>query len=103
MGLLGDDVSATQAKDWGLIWDYFEDAELLEKSLELAERLANGPVEGLKAVTKAHDNALSVSLSNQLDYERDTQRIFLDRAEYKEGVKAFIEKRKPDFRNLKEE
>ena len=103
MGLLGDDISATQAKDWGLIWDYFEDAELLEKSLELAERLANGPVEGLKAVTKAHDNALSVSLSNQLDYERDTQRIFLDRAEYKEGVKAFIEKRKPDFRNLKEE
>ena len=103
MGLLGDDISATQAKDWGLIWDYFEDAELLEKSLELAERLANGPVEGLKAVTKAHDNALSVSLSNQLDYERDTQRIFLDRAEYKEGVKAFIEKRKPDFRNLNEE
>ena len=56
----------------------------------------------LKAVTKAHDNAMSVSLSEQLDYERDTQRIFLDRSEYKEGVMAFIEKRKPNFRDLKE-
>ena len=49
------------------------------------------------------DNALSVSLSDQLDYERDTQRVFLDRPEYKEGVMAFIEKRKPNFRDLKEE
>ncbi len=99
MGLLGDDITAPQAKEWGLIWDYFEDDQLLEKSLEIAERLANGPIEGLKAVAKAHENALSVSLSDQLDYERDTQKIFLDRPEYREGVKAFIEKRKPDFRN----
>jgi len=99
MGLLGDDITAPQAKEWGLIWDYFEDDQLLEKSLEIAERLANGPIEGLKAVAKAHENALSVSLSDQLNYERDTQKIFLDRPEYREGVKAFIEKRKPDFRN----
>ncbi|MFL2698275.1 MAG: enoyl-CoA hydratase/isomerase family protein [Gammaproteobacteria bacterium] len=99
MGLLGDDITAPQAKEWGLIWDYFEDDHLLEKSLEIAERLANGPIEGLKAVAKAHENALSVSLSDQLDYERDTQKIFLDRPEYREGVKAFIEKRNPDFRN----
>ena len=45
---------------------------------------------------------MSVSLSEQLDYERDTQRVFLDRSEYKEGVMAFIEKRKPNFRDLKE-
>jgi len=102
MGLLGDDISAEQAKEWGLIWDCFEDDQLLEKTNELAHKIANGPIEGLKAVTKAHDNAMSVSLSEQLDYERDTQRIFLDRSEYKEGVMAFIEKRKPNFRDLKE-
>ena len=72
------------------------------KTNELAHKIANGPIEGLKAVTKAHDNAMSVSLSEQLDYERDTQRVFLDRSEYKEGVMAFIEKRKPNFRDLKE-
>ena len=63
MGLLGDDISSQQAKDWGLIWDTAADEELLAKSIEIAERLANGPIDGLKAIVKAHDNALSVSLN----------------------------------------
>jgi 2-(1,2-epoxy-1,2-dihydrophenyl)acetyl-CoA isomerase len=76
------------------------DGELLSKSIEIAERLANGPIEGLKAIVKAHDNALSVSLNDQLDYERDTQEILLDKKEFKEGVSAFVGKRKPNFRDL---
>jgi len=100
MGLLGDDISSEQAKDWGLIWDSVSDEELLPKSLEIAERLANGPIDGLKAIVKAHDNALSTSLNDQLDYERDTQRILLDKKEFKEGVSAFVGKRKPNFRDL---
>jgi len=100
MGLLGDNISSEQAKDWGLIWDAVSDEELLSKSIEIAERLANGPIEGLKAIVKAHDNALSVSLNDQLDYERDTQEILLDKKEFKEGVSAFIGKRKPNFRDL---
>jgi 2-(1,2-epoxy-1,2-dihydrophenyl)acetyl-CoA isomerase len=100
MGLLGDSISSEQAKDWGLIWDAVSDEELLSKSIEIAERLANGPIEGLKAIVKAHDNALSVSLNDQLDYERDTQEILLDKKEFKEGVSAFIGKRKPNFRDL---
>lgn len=100
MGLLGDSISSEQAKDWGLIWDAVSDGELLSKSIEIAERLANGPIEGLKAIVKAHDNALSVSLNDQLDYERDTQEILLDKKEFKEGVSAFVGKRKPNFRDL---
>lgn len=100
MGLLGDSISSEQAKDWGLIWDAVSDGELLSKSIEIAERLANGPIEGLKAIVKAHDNALSVSLNDQLDYERDTQKILLDKKEFKEGVSAFVGKRKPNFRDL---
>jgi len=100
MGLLGDSISSEQAKDWGLIWDAVSDGELLSKSIEIAERLANGPIEGLKAIVKAHDNALSVSLNDQLDYERDTQKILLDKKEFKEGVSAFVGKRKPNFKDL---
>ena len=100
MGLLGDDISSQQAKDWGLIWDTAADEELLTKSIEIAERLANGPIDGLKAIVKAHDNALSVSLNEQLDYERDTQEVLLDKKEFKEGVSAFVGKRKPNFRDL---
>ena len=100
MGLLGDDINSQQAKDWGLIWDTAADEELLAKSIEIAERLANGPIDGLKAIVKAHDNALSVSLNEQLDYERDTQEVLLDKKEFKEGVSAFVGKRKPNFRDL---
>ena len=57
---------------------------------------------GLKAIVKAHDNALQVSLSDQLDYEKNTQRVLCDGEVFKEGVKAFLEKRKPNFRDIEE-
>ena len=49
----------------------------------------------------AHDNATNVSLDEQLEYEIKTQRVLCDEPAFKEGVLAFLEKRKPNFRNLK--
>jgi len=100
MGLLGDDISAKQAKEWGLIWDYYPDDQFIEETLKIANRLADGAIKGLKAVSKAHNKALSGTLSEQLDHERDTQRVLLDSEEFKEGVGAFLSKRKPNFRDL---
>ena len=100
MGLLGDDLSAELAKEWGLIWDCVPDDELISRANEIAERIADGPIEGLKAIVKAHDKALSGTLSEQLDYEKETQRVRTDSKEFKEGVSAFVEKRKPNFRDL---
>ena len=76
------------------------DDELMIRAMEIAEKIADGPIEGLKAVVKAHDRALSSTLSEQLDYEKETQRIRTDSKDFKEGVKAFAEKRKPNFRDL---
>ena len=101
MGLLGDDVSAKQAKEWGVIWDYYPDDQLMSEAHKLADRLADGAIKGLKEVSKAHFKALSGSLDEQFDYERDTQRVLLDREEFKEGVTAFLGKRKPNFRDIK--
>ena len=100
MGLLGEDISAQQAKEWGLIWDCVPDNELIVVCEEIANKLANGPTVGLKEIVKAHDKALSGTLSEQLDYEKEIQRVRLDSKEFKEGVSAFIEKRKPNFRDL---
>jgi 2-(1,2-epoxy-1,2-dihydrophenyl)acetyl-CoA isomerase len=100
MGLLGDDIPAIQAKEWGLIWDYYPDDQFMEETLKIANRLADGAIKGLKAVSKAHNKALSGTLSEQLDHERDTQRVLLDSQEFKEGVGAFLSKRKPNFRDL---
>ena len=100
MGLLGDDIPAIQAKEWGLIWDYYPDKQFMEETLKIANRLADGAIKGLKAVSKAHNKALSGTLNEQLDHERDTQRVLLDSEEFKEGVGAFLSKRKPNFRDL---
>ena len=98
IAMLGDDLSATDAKDWGLIWDCFPENQFMEKTIELADRLADGAIKGLKEISKAHSNALVNSLDQHLDYERDIQKILVDRPEFKEGVSAFLEKRKPNFR-----
>ena len=102
MALLGEDISASQAEAWGLIWKVFPEKDLLDEACKLAGRMADGAITGLKAIVKAHDNALQVSLSDQLDYERDTQRVLCDGAVFKEGVQAFLEKRKPNFRDIEE-
>ena len=100
MGLLGEDIPAKQAKEWGLIWDCVQDDELIQTAEAIAEKIADGPIEGLKSIVKAHDRALFSSLSEQLDYEKETQRVRTDSKEFKEGVSAFVEKRKPNFRDL---
>ena len=98
IAMLGDDLSATDAKDWGLIWDCFPENQFMEKTIELADRLADGAIKGLKEISKAHSKALVNSLDQHLDYERDIQKTLVDRPEFKEGVSAFLEKRKPNFR-----
>ncbi|WP_096255956.1 enoyl-CoA hydratase-related protein, partial [Pseudomonas aeruginosa] len=51
--LLGDKLPAETAKEWGMIWDVVEDAELKTKVTELAERLAKQPTFGLSLIKKA--------------------------------------------------
>ena len=101
LALLGDDLDAKQAYDWGLIWQVVEDEDLLPEAIKIAKRIANSAITGLKAVVKAHDKALASTLDEQLNYERDTQEIFCNKDEFKEGVRAFLEKRKPNFKDIK--
>ncbi len=97
---VGEDIDSSKALNWGLVWEVFPDNELKQKAIEYAIQLANGSITGLKAIVRAHDNALKNTLDEQLDYERDTQRILCDGDVFKEGVTAFIEKRKPNFRDI---
>ena len=53
LALLGDKLPAETAKEWGMIWDVVEDAELKTKVTELAERLAKQPTFGLSLIKKA--------------------------------------------------
>ena len=77
------------------------DEDLMDEAMKIASKMADGAIEGLKAIVHSHDNALISTLEDQLEYETKTQRVLCDAPPFKEGIMAFLEKRKPNFRNLK--
>ena len=96
--MLGDRISARQAADWGLIWQVVDDEELQSASRELAEHLASQPTRGLSLIKQAIYSSAGNDLDQQLDLERDLQRQAGQTKDYREGVAAFMEKRKPEFK-----
>ncbi|WP_151816324.1 2-(1,2-epoxy-1,2-dihydrophenyl)acetyl-CoA isomerase PaaG [Acinetobacter seifertii] len=98
LALLGDKLPAETAKEWGMIWDVVEDAELKEKVIELAERLAKQPTFGLSLIKKAIHQSSNNTFDEQMLLERDLQRIAGRSEDYREGVQAFMNKREPNFK-----
>jgi len=98
LALLGEKLSAEDAERWGLIWKALDDAALPEEAAGLARALAAGPTRGYGLIKKALAASWSNSLDAQLELERDLQREAGFSQDYREGVRAFLEKRKPEFR-----
>lgn len=97
LAMLGEKLSAQQARDWGLIWEVYED-ELFEANVTaLAEQLAERPGSSIALIKRALNRAADNTLAEQLQLEREFQRIAGQSDNYKEGVAAFMQKRKPDF------
>jgi 2-(1,2-epoxy-1,2-dihydrophenyl)acetyl-CoA isomerase len=97
LALLGDRLPADKAEEWGLIWKCVADEALMPEALSVAGRLAKGARLGFAYIKKALDAAELNSLSDQLDLERNCQRILCDTDDFKEGVRAFLEGRAPKF------
>jgi len=96
--MLGEKISAEEAEKMGMIYKVFPDEDFVEAASNIAKQLAQMPTLGL-AYTKT---LLSNSMISHLDDQLQDENIFQQRAgqtaDYKEGVKAFMEKRKPNFR-----
>ena len=97
LAMLAPQIKAEQAKEWGLIWDVVDDADLMKVATELARRLADGPTLSLARIKEAMNRASGHQLSQQLDLERDFQRELGYTDDYVEGVTAFAGKRAPRF------
>jgi 2-(1,2-epoxy-1,2-dihydrophenyl)acetyl-CoA isomerase len=95
LALTGDKLSATQACDWGLIWDLADDP--LAAATAMAQRLATMPTQALVATRALLHGAQTRSLDDHLGVERDTQSAMGATHDYIEGVTAFLEKRAPVF------
>lgn len=101
LALLAEPLTGEKAESWGLIWKCFPDDELIGQANELCQRLAAGPTYGLSLIKRALDASETNDLKTQLDLERDLQRSAGSSPDYAEGVKAFMEKRAPNFTGKK--
>jgi len=97
LALAGEPLSAEKAADWGLIWKCVDDDALDAEVDALAQKLASLPPLGLAAIKSIVRTTGTRTLDQELDLQRDEMRRLGFTADYREGVAAFLEKRKPTF------
>ena len=99
--LTAQPLPAERAAEWGMIWRCVADEELMPEAIGLCRKFAEAPTQGLALIKRALEASATNSLDEQLDLERDLQRDAVMSPDYAEGVRAFVEKRKPDFNGRK--
>lgn len=98
LSLLGDKLSAEQAEQWGMIWRCVDDEQLQDEAMKLAQHLATQPTQGLAYIKRAINSSSTNTFDEQLELERDLQRLAGRTEDYREGVQAFMNKRQPEFK-----
>jgi 2-(1,2-epoxy-1,2-dihydrophenyl)acetyl-CoA isomerase len=94
---LGLPLSAEQAASWGLIWQCVDDESLMSEAQALAMRLAAGPSLAYTAARELLASADRHELHEQLDLEAVMQGRMTATQDFREGVAAFRERRRPRF------
>ena len=96
--MLADKVMATEAEKMGMIYKVCADESLMEESLKVAKKLASLPTIGLGLTKRALNKSMTNDLTAQLALEDELQTAAGKTYDYNEGVTAFLEKRKPNFK-----
>jgi 2-(1,2-epoxy-1,2-dihydrophenyl)acetyl-CoA isomerase len=97
LAMLGEKLSAPQALEWGMIYAVAAPEALLERAGALAGRLAGMATRGLGLTKRGFEVGFGQGLDAQLAFEESLQRAAGATADYAEGVRAFVEKRKAVF------
>jgi len=97
LALLAEPLGAEKAEDWGLIWKAVDDNALMAEAEKLCAHFATAPTYGLSLIKQALNASETNGLAAQLDLERNLQRQAGLHEDYREGVRAFLAKRKPTF------
>jgi len=94
---LGESISGQDAAQMGMIWKCIEEDQFESGINDILKRLSMGPTRAFPRARQAFDAAIRNSLPEHLGYEAETQRELCNSPEFKEGVQAFQQRRKPDF------
>jgi len=97
LALLAEPLPAEKAEAWGLIWKAVDDDKLEAEVAAVAGRLAVAATYGLALTKRALAQSSTNTLSQQLDLERDLQRLASASPDAAEGIRAFLEKRPARF------
>ncbi len=97
LAMLAEPINAERAEVIGMIWRAVDDDLLAEEADILAARLAALPTQALLLTRRALSDSNTNSFDEQLDRERDLQREAGQTPDFREGVEAFVEKRRPIF------
>ncbi len=98
--LTGDMFTADEALKWGLINKVVPNEFLQEEAAALAKKIASKPLRAIIASKEAVNKADDLSLAEGLSYERRAFADLYDTHDQKEGMKAFVEKRKAVWKNM---
>jgi 2-(1,2-epoxy-1,2-dihydrophenyl)acetyl-CoA isomerase len=98
MCMTGDKVDGAEAERIGLVNRVVPHDRLMEESMALAGRLAKLPTKAIGLMKRALNRSFDRPLEEQLSYEADLQAIAARSEDFREGVRAFLEKRPASFR-----
>ncbi|SEA86095.1 2-(1,2-epoxy-1,2-dihydrophenyl)acetyl-CoA isomerase [Thalassobacillus cyri] len=97
LAILGEKITAAEAKEFGLVTRVVPEASLETEVTQFAERLASMPTKAIQLIKRNLKESWTMELDEYLEKEAQGQRIAGLTADYKEGVEAFLQKRKPEF------
>ena len=98
MLLTGEMIEASKAYDMGLVSEVVADQDVLSYALGLAGKIASMPPLAVKQIKEVVLSGQDASLSTALMLERKAFHLLFDSMDKKEGMGAFLEKRKPEFK-----
>ena len=95
--MLADKIPAEEAEKMGMLYKTFPDEIFVEESIKIADKLSQMPTRSLALIKHALNFSVSNTFEQQLKIEDVFQQKAVETHDYKEGVKAFLEKRVPEY------